>query len=386
MKKIQRAQEIQRYLTWILLQDTRLHKYFFLDTKTFWKYKPIWDYVIKSGIGDQPDLVELASDCWMENPSDVIELAYTTFTGNPVRYLKELVDICYYTDTNKLSNEGYEELIEIKNRIDKATQWDEDIKYSMQGIGSEILDKVYDNTYNEKISCGLPELDEVMDFWIVKGRVMRINAYSNTGKSKLAYFFCANLLKQGKDVLFFNLEVQRDIVLKNIGACYTGTHIKDVKTENIGDYLDQFSSLPLTIVDDKWTWDDIAAYAEKRKPDVMFIDFIQNIEIEWGSMYEQSAKLAKKIQKFAINHNVAIIDVSQISNEWARNYTFGWVIPSKGGWEFVASADIALVLTPDNTDRRILNLYVAKNKYGEKCAFDMVVDFRLNRFKILNKK
>ena len=73
--------------------------------------------------------------------------------------------------------------------------------------------------------------------------------------------------------------------------------------------------MPLTIVDDKWAWDDIAAYAEKRKPDVMFIDFIQNIEIDGGSMYEQSAKLAKNIQKFAINHNVAIIDVSQISNE-----------------------------------------------------------------------
>ncbi len=386
MKKIQRAQEIQRYLTWILLQDTRLHKYFFLDTNTFWKYKPIWDYVIKNGIGDQPDLVDVATNCGLEKPEEVIELAYTTFTGNPVRYLKELVDICYYTDTNKLSNEWYEELINIKNKIDKATQWDEDIKYSIQWIGGEILDKVYDNTYNEKISCWLPELDEVMDFWIVKGRVMRINAYSNTWKSKFAYFMAANLLKQGKEVLFFNLEVQRDIVLKNIWASYTGTHIKDISIQNIGDYIDQLCDLPLTIVDDKWSWDDIAMYAEKRKPDVIFIDFIQNIEIDWNSVYEQTSKLAKKIQRFAINHNVAIIDVSQISNDWARNYVFGWVIPSKGGWELVASADVALVLTTDKMDSRILNLFVAKNKYWEKCAFDMVVDFKLNRFKILNKK
>ena len=45
---------------------------------------------------------------------------------------------------------------------------------------------------------------------------MTINAYSNTGKSKLSYFMTNNFLRQGKKVVYFSLEVMAEKVLLNL--------------------------------------------------------------------------------------------------------------------------------------------------------------------------
>jgi hypothetical protein len=46
-------------------------------------------------------------------------------------------------------------------------------------------------------------------------------------------------------------------------------------------------------------------------------------------MYEQMSKIAKRIQRLAIEQNIIIIDVSQMSNDGAKNYKIGDMIPSK---------------------------------------------------------
>ena len=75
------------------------------------------------------------------------------------------------------------------------------------------------------------------------------------------------------------------------------------------------------------------------------------------------SKIAKRIQRLAIEQNIIIIDVSQMSNDGAKNYKIGDMIPSKLGGELVASTDIGLVLTSNSERGDLLNLYVAKNKF-----------------------
>ena len=71
----------------------------------------------------------------------------------------------------------------------------------------------------------------------------------------------------------------------------------------------------LKIVDNKRRWDEIKKMAQMDKPDVLFIDFIQNIKVDGNNIYEKMSELAVEIQSLAIDNNIAIIDISQMSNE-----------------------------------------------------------------------
>lgn len=394
MDYINRVPKIQRYLTGIMLQDDRMSKYItIIDTAYFWKYRKVWDYVKKNGKWENPDFVSIVESCWITNLGDfmdeIMDISFKEYSGDPVIYLKELLDGYYCSNIQKATPEEYYKLVSLKEEIDKIRSWEWDKEYTIQAIALELMDHVYANTYRNPVKTLIPELDEIIWWWVMHWTVTRITAYSNTGKSKLAYFLASNLLKQWKKTLFINLEVPRDIVLQNILASYSGKHLNDIIKQQgmnaIWDYLNEYTDLPLTIVDNKWDWEAISWVIKSSKPEVVFIDFIQNIEIEWNNVYEQMSKLAKRIQRLAIEQNIIIIDVSQMSNDGAKNYKIGDMIPSKWGGELVASTDIGLVLTSNSERGDLLNLYVAKNKFWRKeDCIELQVNYKLNQFKVIS--
>jgi hypothetical protein len=52
-----------------------------------------------------------------------------------------------------------------------------------------------------------------------------------------------------------------------------------------------------------------------RKPDMIVIDFVQNIRADGKSEYERMTTIATELQQLAINQKIAIFDLSQVSNE-----------------------------------------------------------------------
>ena len=394
MDYINRVPKIARYLTGIMLQDDRMDNYMpIIDTFYFWRYKKVWDYVKKNGKWENPDFVSIVESCWITNLGDfldeIMDMSFAEYSGDPVVYLKELLDGIYCSTIQKATPEDYYKLISLKEEIDKIRSWEWNKAYSIQSIASELMDSVYSNSYKVHTKTLIPELDEIIWWWVLPWTVTRITAYSNTGKSKLAYFLASNLLKQWKKTLFINLEVPKDTVLQNILASYSGKHLNDIikqhGTNAIWDYLNEYIDLPLTIVDNKWEWEAISSFIISNKPEVVFIDFIQNIEIDWNNMYEQMSKIAKRIQRLAIEQNIIIIDVSQMSNDGAKNYKIGDMIPSKWGGELVASTDIGLVLTSNSERGDLLNLYVAKNKFWRKeDCIELQVNYKLNQFKVIS--
>ncbi len=377
-----------------MLQDDRMDSYMpILDTFYFWRYKKVWDYVKKNGKWENPDFVSIVESCWITNLGEfldeIMDISFKEYSGDPVVYLKELLDGIYCSTIQKATPEDYYKLISLKEEIDKIRSWEWSKAYSIKSIALELMDSVYSNSYKVHTKTLIPELDEIIWGWVLPWTVTRITAYSNTGKSKLAYFLASNLLKQWKKTLFINLEVPKDTVLQNILASYSGKHLNDIirqhGTSAIWDYLNEYTDLPLTIVDNKWDWEAISSFIISNKPEVVFIDFIQNIEIDWSNVYEQMSKIAKRIQRLAIEQNIIIIDVSQMSNDGAKNYKIGDMIPSKWGGELVASTDIGLVLTSNSERGDILNLYVAKNKFWRKeDCIELQVNYKLNQFKVIS--
>lgn len=377
-----------------MLQDDRMDSYMpIIDTFYFWRYKKVWDYVKKNGKGENPDFVSIVESCWITNlgefMDEIMDISFKEYSGDPVTYLKELLDGIYCSTIQKATPEDYYKLISLKEEIDKIRSWEWNKAYSIKSIALELMDSVYSNSYKVHTKTLIPELDEIIWGWVLPWTVTRITAYSNTGKSKLAYFLASNLLKQWKKTLFINLEVPKDTVLQNILASYSGKHLNDIIKQQgmsaIWDYLNEYTDLPLTIVDNKWEWEAISSFIISHKPEVVFIDFIQNIEIEWNNVYEQMSKIAKRIQRLAIEQNIIIIDVSQMSNDGAKNYKIGDMIPSKWGGELVASTDIGLVLTSNSERGDLLNLYVAKNKFWRKeDCIELQVNYKLNQFKVIS--
>lgn len=381
---VTKAKEIQKYLTCVLLQDTCLFRFLpAIEDKLFGRYAPVWEYVRENGTGYQPDLIDIALKCWIKDPEEVMNLWMQEFVWQPKKYLEELLNMAYYLDIGKYKMSWYEELMSIRKQIDELQFWFDKEKYSVSSISGNIMDQVYAWTYMERTRVWIKEIDNALNWGIPKWSVTTIGAYSNTGKSKFAYFLASNFLKQGKKVLFFNLEVPKETALKNILASYSGDHAD--YSIDVWDYLEKYTELPLTVVDDKWDWESIKIFAQSCEADVIFLDFVQNIEIQWDWIYEQTSKLAKRIQRFAIENSVTIISISQLSNDGARWYKAGDIIPMKWGWELVASSDICLMLQNDQTNGRLINLTIAKNKFGRKeDTFWLSVDYKNNIFTLVD--
>ena len=76
------------------------------------------------------------------------------------------------------------------------------------------------------------------------------------------------------------------------------------------------TALPIKFYQDKYRLNDIIATAKKEKFQVVFIDFAQNIDAGYpGRLFENMTAYAQEIQRFAIENNVAVFDLSQISAE-----------------------------------------------------------------------
>ena len=214
---------------------------------------------------------------------------------------------------------------------------------------------------------------------VIPWKVYTIWAYSNVWKSKFAYWHIAYFLKQKKKVLIINLEVDKTHCLMNIIQAVNNLSYKDMMNYRTTPEDFEFYR-NLTITDDLYKLDDIVKKIEDEKADVVFIDFVQNIEGKGMWDYEKNATVAKTIQRTAIKTGSVIYSLSQLSNSVWRDVN-NWntdFISLKGSWEYYASSDVIFILMR-NGDEMIVK--IAKNKFGRnwmEIVFDG--DFVRNQF------
>lgn len=81
---------------------------------------------------------------------------------------------------------------------------------------------------------------------------------------------------------------------------------------------------------------------------------------------------------------MAVFDLSQVSNEGAKEGRSSSIINSKGSGALVASADVALMMYREWLDEEhkkfTLMLEVKKNKYGPYGSCELIPDFQRLRF------
>ena len=141
----------------------------------------------------------------------------------------------------------------------------------------------------------------------------------------------------------------------------------------------------LTIKDDVYDLKSICEHIHHLMPDIVFIDFVQNIEA-WWSDYEKHSKIARTIQRVAIETNATIFAVSQLPNTALTNlkmWNFDEIAP-KGAGEYFASSDVIFLIHSVElaNGERVLVLTIQKNKFGEaKSQHILEPTWAMNRFK-----
>ena len=242
----------------------------------------------------------------------------------------------------------------------------------------------------EKMQKQLKQNGRLWDSWpcdilyekcsgVIPWKVYTIWAYSNVWKSKFAYWHIAYFLKQGKKVLIINLEVDAPHCFMNILQSVNNMNYSEVMDYKLtDDDIDFYSNL--TITDDLYRLDDIVKKIEEEHYDIVFIDFVQNIEWKWMWDYEKNATVAKTIQRTAIKTWTTIYSLSQLSNSVGKDVAYGNMdfISLKWSGEYFASSDVIFILSKQD-DEMIVK--ISKNKYGRNGGeYAFTVDFARNQF------
>lgn len=367
--------EIQKtILKTIINGDIDIRELSFLDFNIFWRFQNIFNTIRKI------EKEELKRD-WLlhsefvklwenKNIIEIFECDY--FSLNPYRDLEFLCKSVLIENNLPVDEaiQQYKKFEAIRIEIFKKMSGWEAKNYSIDTVlnSSFLLSK----TAKEKVwilgySTGIRSLDKYTE-WLQKWTVMRVTAYSNIWKSKLSYHICNSVLNQRAKVLYFSLEVKKEFVFYNLLCNRYWLDFGSVARWCWHDMdISEMQNADIEIIDDKYKLDDILLYSESRKPDVVFIDFVQNIRTDAKDEYSAMTEVAVKIQQFSIKNNIAVFDLSQISND-GTGYELGGVIKSKWSGALVASADIWLVMQREKDTNHNL-LYVAKNKFwiNTKC-------------------
>ena len=301
------------------------------------------------------------------------------------KYIKELFLFFIRSNFERWSDGIIPNLDKVKtilNRIEEIQTGRQTQEYNIDNILYSVQDKIERNKKGMIwYSTGVNTIDKYTD-GLRKWSIMRLNAYANTGKSKLSYFVCNNILRKypWTKILYFSLEVQKDEVAMNLLSNWYQIGYKDLAKWREETDMSCYADNKIYIIDDMFDLQQIVDFVEIRQPDVVFIDYIQNIKIKWTVEYERMSTVATELQQMAIKNNVAVFDLSQVSNEWAMMKNSP-IIHSKGSWSLVSACDVGLMLAR-NKDR--LRLDIPKNKFWP-CVYeiDLIPNFSIGHFEDL---
>ena len=265
----------------------------------------------------------------------------------------------------------------------------------------QFFDRHGEETPVEHLDWAILQLNEVLKAEL--GNIVIIGAYPGDGKTALA-LQCAARFGKKHNVGYFSFEskasrlydrhVAREALISSAAINANKLTEEDFKT--IIALRDKLAGTRVTIIDAVgMTAADIAAYSQARHFDVIFVDYIQQVEQPAGGPmkdFERVTYVSRELQKFAVRTDTAVISLSQLSRpdkvkikykgddgEWhVRSITPPPTIGDlRSSGQIEQDADIILLMWREDYDikdsPRIIQ--VAKNRNGEaldkvRCRFD----------------
>ncbi len=298
--------------------------------------------------------------------SDFFEAQETVSTSVSVKKLcEELKEISTGEKVKKILKQEVPQtgviqfVSEVQQQLAITTATGATEKTDTESIADEFHE--YQLLYEEKakngspllgISSGFPKLDLVID-GLRRGHFWLLGGYTNLGKTFGALNIAAHLVKEGKRVVFYSLEMNRiDIFSRTLGILSeeNGKAIAKgyVDQKKITPQIELLKNANFEIVTSKNELSQIllSMYEQTlRKPvDLFIIDYIGLVRVKNAkSSYEETTAVALELQNAAKRFNVPIIALSQVNNEAAKSGE-QMVMGFKNSGDLGAAADLAIEL------------------------------------------
>lgn len=379
MKELPHSIESEQWIIWWILIDWNLINSTVLNENDF--YDPIYQKIFKIFLSLKKhskniDIIivsDFIKSHWLENQISLVDLmeiseSWNTYNfSNYEKIVKEKSNrrtmIKYAREVENIAYSESQEMDQVLEKVENISEYVFDIKpkesiwdtVSYVNSFEEMKDKVI--TRNWMLwDKSLYSIIDKYTKWIIEWKVYTLVAYSNVGKSKMSYTYVSDMLKKWKKVMYISLEVDKAMLFSNLLATHYDKEYNEIFKEDF--YYNMWDFENLEIYDDIYRLDDIKTIIKTKNPDIVFIDFIQNIQTSWNSETEKMTKVAQELQQLSITTWITLFNLSQANNE-SRFKDWESIQPKWSGAIF-ASSDVIFAMSKNEWQ---LYFTIAKNKY-----------------------
>lgn len=333
-----------------------------------------------------------------------INLAVTVATRDITYYVGKLRDVSRLTAIQRAASDlmdcadldGADKLISKINELSSArrgvqiTTVGQAVRKYMDSIGK---------TRPEFIRMGLRIFDD--EILLRKGRYFVIGGYASSGKTLLTLQMARHVGQRYK-VGYFSFETDDwDIAVRMLSS-ESGVYNKKVMRQDLNDAdkaaleesAKKLDYLKVELVQATgMTADDIRAITLSRKYDVIFIDYLQDVEGSnpRATSYEKVSAISRKLQALSRTGEVLVVALSQLSRPEVRKD--GKLIPPsmsslRESGQIEQDADVIALLFAEDPDDNMSNrvFKIAKNKDGEKLDLSLSFAGATQRLEVLGRR
>ena len=266
-------------------------------------------------------------------------------------------------------------------------------------IDKEILEKTFKQITEEKTNMlitGFRDLDAVLS-GVEKGVLITIGGRPAIGKTAFMTSILYNFLKQDKKCLLFSLEMSTSQYLKMLIAQISEIGLFSLNNPNVLDdknkeeiktALDIISSCDLSIFDDTYKIEEILSRIETEKPEYVFIDYLQLIDIPRKKQRSEAiANIILDLKKIAKQNNCIVFINSQLSRALESRCDKRPILSDlKESGDIENISDVVMFIYRDeyyNADalnKGKAEIIIAKNKMGTVCTIELLFRSPIAKF------
>lgn len=365
----------------------------FLEVNT--KVYDLWRYVQSQKTGVKIDGLKIKT-------SDLVDCIIPAYELE--RLTLDMVDEFVSNYKEKLSarllgqGQTIEEVAEAIKKIDSNSFEDnaEEVIRSFEEQQRELEQARYTGLLG--MSTGIKKLDKAT-LGIQKKQVWIVGGYTGSGKTYLALNLALKAIDQLGVVMIVSLEMpSSEVISRMIGiASGLGSHPMNLTSQELDIWNEVKAGILLAIQDGRLIIIDklsdihdvtkaIDKANRKKKVDLVIVDYIQQFTGE-KSIYESMSKASNELQKLTLRLNVAMIIVSQVSNEGQKDADF-MTMSYKGAGEIASIADVGIRVArvkDDKGDKVKLTddylIMLQKVRYGSPVTINCKINFPSGRIK-----
>ena len=205
------------------------------------------------------------------------------------------------------------------------------------------------------------------------GHLWVVGAWTSVGKTTYMVSALKRIIKNSRIAVFSTEMVEEQNVAKILG-CVTGYNsnvilsgsLLDKHDGHVKKQLNELRKVDLHIYDKIRTSNGIATQCRKlnmkKQLDVVFVDFIQNLDADLGKKYDAMSNAAIKLQNLAHELRCTVVCLSQLPNSAGK--VDSGILEFKGAGEIAAAADIGVLMKRANDDNKVILFDVRKNRHG----------------------